>query len=116
MEETSVEKIKKNIVYIKSHLLDASAQSIADHLLADEILNFDQWDGIRSKGTVQAKCDALVNDIIRGPRRGYDAFVKALRATANDHIADLLESTETESIETDSTEGNLVIRIFLLMY
>ena len=106
MEETSVEKIKKNIVYIKSHLPDASVESIADHLLADGILSFDQCDGIRSKRTVQAKCDALVNDIIRGHPRGYDAFVKALRETANDHIADLLESTETESIETYSTEGN----------
>jgi len=86
------QKIKKNYERIVKGL---SHVKIVDALISKEVLTFDDGERIDSKATQLDKNKEFIRLLLKGPEKGYNAFIEELRKdSVYVELADQIEKTE----------------------
>ena len=78
---------------------DLIPDDLMDHLFQDRVLTQDQLDEIRSHQTRRKQAERLLSIIPYCGEKAYDVFIKALRETGKDWIADDLEKFDPDDLE-----------------
>ena len=87
---------------------DLIPDDLMDHLFQDRVLTQDQLDEIRSHQTRRKQAERLLSIIPYCGENAYDAFIKALRETGKDWIADDLEKFDPDvldKLDSDTTQS-----------
>ena len=108
MSHIEREKLRGRRIMLLDEL---TPDDLIDHLFQDRILTQDQLDEIRSHQTRRKQAERLLSILPYCGEEAYAKFIKALRETKKDWIADDLEKfdpDDAEKVKSEVNEGALV--------
>lgn len=93
-------KIKKNFTSIISNL---RIDDIVDHMINEDVFDYDDMEKINSKATQKDKNREFVTILIKRHSKGYEEFIKCLRdSEVYVDIADQIEKTVVDVVENET--------------
>ncbi|CAC5411735.1 unnamed protein product [Mytilus coruscus] len=96
-------KIKKNFTSIIANL---KIDDIVDHMINEDVFDYDDMEKINSKVTQKDKNREFVTILIKSKPKGYEEFIKCLRESGvYGDIADQIEQTVVEVVENETLES-----------
>lgn len=102
--------LRKSTPFLIENIYDV--HEILDHLLASEVMSWDEKDDISCQETRRKRMEMLLNFLRVKDQRTFDIFHEALTYSGNGFVREELERIATQLEEeraTESGEGSFVI-------
>lgn len=102
MEDIHRQALTESLTFLKDNLL---VKEVLDHLVEENIITFDLKQAINFAVTDGDKVSELVCMLPKRGPRAFEAMLKSLRATSQEHVATHLErkSVEIKASKSNST-------------